>query len=64
MKYKILYNCVVGNDHVKQGEILDLSGFDRNYIARLVTIGAIKQIEDEEEPAKEEEPKNKKATKK
>ncbi len=64
MNYEVLYDCVVANRHAKKGEILDLEGFDRNYIARLLTLNAIKEVANDTKTTNDEAEDMKKVGKK
>lgn len=54
MRYEVLYDCVVANRHAKKGEVLNLEGFDKNYIARLLTLNAVREIENDAKTADDE----------
>ena len=66
-KYIVLYATLIGVDFCEEGDIIELpDGTDRNFIARMQTIGAIAHYDDKNDAAtsKKDETKDAKDDKK
>lgn len=54
MTFKILYSQLIAGKYYAKGSVIDFNEqTDRNYIARLETIGAIEKIQPKAEPKAE-----------
>ena len=56
-KYIVLYATLIGVDFCEEGDIIELpDGTDRNFIARMQTIGAIAPYDGKEEKKDDKKP--------